>query len=448
MRLKRNASLQNPDKGNRSITTVTPFHKQGINTTTPCFLGSTLAMLPFITLSALVAANSVFGALPNSEGISIQLQKRGSGLARDGVIVPEALARQIYRGAKRYSTSIDATGQLKRSNSVFKRKSVRLKKVESEASEAVWVGEIQIGTPPQRFHVEFDTGSSDLWVFLSTCVAEGCSSDNKYDASRSSSSKRRKRKFQTGYVDNTEVSGPVYADTVTVAGLSAEGQLFSPINQTNGMEDYGTDGLMGLAFKSISQLKAPTFIDTLFSQGKISKPIFSMRLASGTGSELYIGGSNPSKYTGQITYVPLESQTYWVVKGSVSANGQEGFNGKMIIDSGTQIIFGPQKSVERLWSKVPGSAPCPDVDCGGPGYFTFPCNIAPRVDLKFNGRKFPIAADHFKLGILPSNHAVCVGAIVVSETPENAWLVGGSFLSSIYTVFDASESRVGFATLA
>ncbi|KEP51370.1 aspartic protease [Rhizoctonia solani 123E] len=245
------------------------------------------------------------------------------------------------------------------------------------------------------------------------------------------------------------ISGPVYADTVTVAGPSASGQLFSLITRIRGTDEYyGTDGLIGLAFKPISQLKAPTSIDTPFSQGTISKPIFSMRLASDAGSELYIGGSNPSKYTGEITYVPVESQSYWAVNGSASANGQEGYKGKMNIDSGSQIIFGPLDSVKNWWSKVPESAPCPHVYCQGPGYFTFPCNNTPGVSLKFNGREFPVPADRMNLGFLPNNYSVCVGAIAAARTPENAWLVGSSFLSSVYTVFDASESRVGFATPA
>ncbi|CCO34826.1 hypothetical protein BN14_08935 [Rhizoctonia solani AG-1 IB] len=398
-------------------------------------------MIPFVALSALVTANSALGALVNSEGISIQLQKRGSPLSRDGVIVPEALARQIYRVANKYSVSVNVTASI----SLFERQNEPL---ESKANDTLWAGQIEIGTPPQPFTVDFDTGSSDLWIPSSACTSERCSGKNTYDASKSTSSKLQEGVFDIKYGDGSGVSGPVYEDIVTVAGLSAENQKFSPVNETNSMEDYGTDGLMGLAFKSISKLNAPTFIDTLFSQKKIASPVFSMRLASAPGSELYIGGINPSKHTGEITYVPLEAQTYWVVNGSANANGQEGFKGKMIIDSGTTAILGPYNSVWNWWSKVPGSGYCLPRDCGAPGYFTFPCANAPSVSFNFGGREFPVAAQDFSVGTLSRNSSICVGTIAILDTPDNTWVVGDAFMKNVYTVFDAAESRVGFATPA
>lgn len=120
-----------------------------------------------------------------------------------------------------------------------------------------------------------------------------------------------------------------------------------------------------------------------------------MYLSSGPGSELYIGGVNTLKYTGTITYLPLESETEWVFKGSAKVNGLEGYEGDMEIDSGASVILGPYETVENWWSKVTGSEPCPVEVCESPGWFTYPCDLTPHVSFHFGGREFSVVPEEF-----------------------------------------------------
>ncbi|EUC54569.1 aspartic protease [Rhizoctonia solani AG-3 Rhs1AP] len=171
-----------------------------------------------------------------------------------------------------------------------------------------------------------------------------------------------------------------------------------------------------------------------------------MYLSSGPGSELYIGGINPQKYRGEITYLPCRSKHHWIVEGSVRANGKESYRGGMAINSGTTLIFGPKKSVEEWWGNVFGSAPCPEEKCGGSGYFTFPCNFDASLSFKFNDREFLFAKDDLILRKLEKNKLICVGAIRAID--HDIWILGARFMKSVYTIFDADMSRVGFATPA
>ena len=79
---------------------------------------------------------------------------------------------------------------------------------------AQWAGMISIGTPPTSFLIDFDTGSSDLWVPSSSC--DNCGYHNTYDSHTSSSSKSQNGTFEIHYGDNSTTSGPIYTDIGTV----------------------------------------------------------------------------------------------------------------------------------------------------------------------------------------------------------------------------------------
>ncbi|KAF8593697.1 acid protease [Ceratobasidium sp. AG-I] len=409
-------------------------------------------MLANVALAAAIAA-SVVSATPVADGskiLTIPLHKRGTPLSKDGKIVASALARQVVKVQKKYARGNAAykknTGLdlFKGVHAVEKRQAEPLV---DEEDDLLWAGTITIGTPGQSFLIDFDTGSADLWVPSSSCTSSGCSPHKKYTASSSSTSTKKTGTFSISYGDGSTASGPIYTDTVTVAGLSATSQYFSPVtSESSSFSSDPEDGILGLAFSSISAIGQPTLIETLYSQGKISSPTFAFRLAT-SGSELYLGGVDTAKYTGTITYAALTSKTYWLTTGSSSVGSTLGYSGAMIIDSGTTIIVGPTSTVATWWSKVPNYAACSTSVCGTTGYYTYLCASPPTVSFTFNGKSFTIPSADFNLGTADNAGTRCVGAIVgTSGVPDNAWIVGDTLMKQTYTIFDETNSRVGFAT--
>jgi cathepsin D len=73
---------------------------------------------------------------------------------------------------------------------------------------------------------------------------------------------------------------------------------------------FSPDGLMGMGFQSISSFNASPLFQTLMSQGIVTSPVFSFKLAT-SGSELFLGGTNSALFTGNFTWVPLTSEVWW-----------------------------------------------------------------------------------------------------------------------------------------
>ncbi|KAF9221231.1 acid protease [Gyrodon lividus] len=315
-------------------------------------------------------------------------------------------------------------------------------------NNTLWYGTISVGTPPNTFTVDFDTGSSDLFLPGPNC-GSSCSGHTVYDPSSSSTSMNLGTTFNHTYGDGSNVSGEQYSDTVSIVGLTATSQTLGAAEEySSGLESsqFPADGLMGMAFQSISNYDASPVFQTLVSQGQTDEPVFAFKLAT-SGSELYIGGTNSALYTGDFRYIPVTQEGYWEVNmDSVDGNGQTVLsNIDSIIDTGTSLIVGTPSDVATFYQAIGGTDASNTV---GEGYYTFPCDSVPSVSLTFGGASFPISPETFNLGQASSGSSDCVGGIVGQDTGSTFWIIGDVFLANVYTAFDVGNMRVGFATLA
>ncbi|KIK91444.1 hypothetical protein PAXRUDRAFT_149483 [Paxillus rubicundulus Ve08.2h10] len=326
----------------------------------------------------------------------------------------------------------------------------------TDANSELWYGTISVGTPANTYTVDFDTGSrrvSDVYcidLFLpGPDCGSTCSGHTVYDPSSSSTSQDLGKTFSLQYGDGSTVTGEQYTDIVFISGLTATGQTLGAASQySSGFEISGfpADGLMGMAFQSISDYNASPVFQTLVSEGQTDQSVFAFKLAA-SGSELFIGGTDTALYTGGFSYADVTQQGFWQVNmDNVEGNGQTVLsNVDCIIDTGTTLVIGLPSDVATLYQAIGGTDASGTV---GQGFYTFPCNSVPSVSFTFGGTSFLISSDTLNLGPVYSGSSDCVGGIVGQDIGNSFWIVGDVFLANVYTAFDVGNSRVGFATLA
>ncbi|KAH8085454.1 acid protease [Cristinia sonorae] len=322
------------------------------------------------------------------------------------------------------------------------------------SDSGMWLGSMTAGTPVQGpFRVGFDTGSASLLLINAACTSTDCQSHPRYNPAVSTTSTDRKQQFNLKITDTETVSGQQYADTVSVVGVSATGQVLgaaSTYPTSFNTLDNPPDGRMGLGYQAISAYKSPSVPQTLVAQNALVAPVFTFYMGPNTPlgpvtPRITFGAIDGTSYQGAITYTPVTTKGFWQINlDSVQANGQKSVGRTpAIIDTGSSLIVGDRANVERFYATVPGAQAFKN------GLYTVPCDNIPAVTISIGGTAFPIDPQYFNQGPVSVGSTQCVGGIVAAPTtkpPMRYWSIGDVFLMNVYSIFDLGANRVGFAT--
>ena len=227
--------------------------------------------------------------------------------------------------------------------------------------DAQYYGPISIGTPPQKFNVVFDTGSSNLWVPSINCALLNiaCKIHNKYDSSKSSTYTKNGTKFAIQYGSGA-LSGIVSQDTVTLGDVTVKDVLFAEALKEPGVAFVAAhfDGILGFGYPEISVNGMNPFFQAAVASGAIKEAKFAFSLAkdatASSGGELTLGGVDSAKYSGDFTYTPITIKGYWQFAASAVSVGGASFEGeiKAIADTGTSLLAIPSDSFKSLLPKL------------------------------------------------------------------------------------------------
>ncbi|KAF9288488.1 hypothetical protein BGZ68_000193 [Mortierella alpina] len=316
-------------------------------------------------------------------------------------------------------------------------------------NNAVWYGSISVGTPPNSFNVVFDTGRADLILPGKSCKS-GCDGHTQYEIGASSTAQELGKSFNLAVGEGSVISGEQVTDTVSIGGFTASEQTLGiatsyPPNFQ--IQRFPADGILGMAFGSISAFPADSVMETLKSQNKEIPSVFAFKLAE-TDSELMVGGTNDKLYTGGFTNVPVTKKGYWqTTLDAIVVNEKPVFTKlEAVIDTGSTTISLTLEQAQEFYATIGGK----DASAkAGPGFYSFPCESFPSVALTFGGKSFKMSEKTFSLGKLSQGSNECVGSIVAkNDAGMDAVVIGTAFLQNVYTAFDLGNNQIGFADLA
>lgn len=336
---------------------------------------------------------------------------------------------------------------------------------------------MQIGTPPQTLNLDFDTGSSDLWVFSSQTPKTQVTNQTIYNIEASSTAKLLQgAKWSIRYGDGSGSSGVVYTDVVEVGGVTVPNQAVEVATQVSASftGDGNSDGLLGLGFSTINQVspvKQKTFFDN--AKAELAMPLFSANLKAGKGTatsfpppytqispsplltrtaagNYNFGFIDPTEFSGQLTFIDVNTTAgFWQFTAAGFAVGPAGTAmvsspHQAIADTGTTLLLLPAAVAQAYYARVPGASNNATV-----GGYVFSCQatlpdftvqigsyaaVVPGSLINFA----PVDTDDF------ATATQCFGGIQAAAGLPFA-IYGDIFLKSQFVVFHGGNEQLGFA---
>ncbi|GAB5586440.1 hypothetical protein Unana1_01340 [Umbelopsis nana] len=319
--------------------------------------------------------------------------------------------------------------------------------------EFSYVADVTVGT--QTFSLIIDTGSSNTWVGANTQYVP------------SSTAKDTGNSVSVSYGSGS-FSGEEYTDNVSLgSGFTIKSQSVGDASSATGFS--GVDGIIGfgpddLTSGTVSNTNVvPTIVDNAYSQGLISTKVLGVYFEPISGSsttsnngELTLGGVDSSKYSGSITYTPITSTSpasdYWGINISKITYGTTSVSSSLpgIVDTGTTLIYLQTSTFKALYKNIKGTYT--DSTTGLVVIPSSSYSSLKNVVFTIGGKTFTLTPSQY---ILPQDQVTNWGgnvgtyySLIGDLGTGNGldFILGQKFLENYYSVYDASNSRVGFAT--
>lgn len=334
---------------------------------------------------------------------------------------------------------------------------------DDQQNDSEYLCEVDIGTPAQKFMLDFDTGSSDLWLWsteLPSSIKSQGKGHNIFDPSKSSTFKNQSGStWKISYGDSSSASGTVGTDTVVVGGLAIKNQAIELAKTMSDQFVQGSgDGLLGLAWGSINTVTpepVQTPVENMITQDDIPKEselftayLGSWRDSSTVDDSFYTFGyidQAPLKTAGvtEPSYTPVDnSQGFWMFSStSASVNGTtvDQSGNTAIADTGTTLALVADATCQAIYGAIPGAT----YDEASQGWI-FPTTVTaeqlPVVTFAVGDQQFAVHKQD--LGFAIAKEGYVYGGIQ-SRGTMTFDILGDTFLKGIYAIFDQGNTRFG-----
>jgi len=329
----------------------------------------------------------------------------------------------------------------------------------NEQNSAITVNITVGGT--QTFDVVLDTGSTTLALAGAGCsnctdvtplYAPGATAMDLHATSSSE------------YGDGTSWDAEDYSDQVAVTGDTAVTMKLADITSQNGFfrADEPAEGILGFGSPQLAIVGTDSYIANRVAAGLSG--IFAVQICPENGT-LWFGGADKTHEVSDEQYTAFEpitdDQPFYLINVTAGAIGGTSVNlsGMAVTDTGTTDILVPTAVANAMVSAITSSDGYKSI-FGAEPWPTLECSLStsssrndidaalPPLTITLNdldGKPFTLSLPATSSYLLQDGSTYCAdiaGADIDGAPPI---ILGDAFLRSFITVFDPTDSKIGFA---
>lgn len=316
---------------------------------------------------------------------------------------------------------------------------------------------ITAGSSAQQFKVLLNTGSANTWLVGEDCQVKFCKRQTTFNSTLSSTYTPDGRPWRADFGMGATFEGKLCRDSVgfsTTGGPVVEGQLIGQVTSATGwLTDFiKLDGVLGLGTRQAVAVNAFDPIQNMFRQRLIAQELFALHLANDNDNvkenptgELVIGGIDESHFSGQITYVNINSRWKFDLDYVSVPDYHVYFSprNEATIDSTSNVLLAPPDVFRALMSFFDSQL---DERTGLLRLESCDQMTDKQFHLLVNDTKLGLSARDLLMKVKYSDETTCYLALKLNV--EDVWLLGTPFLRKYYTIFDYANKRLGFALSA
>ena len=319
-----------------------------------------------------------------------------------------------------------------------------------------WYAEIGLGTPVQhKLRFMIDTGTKNTWITSNLCTTTACAPHNKFNPSASSTYHVNGKQAEINFGAWGSMTITPSKDVISLPNIANPQEIIFDMstNYTGSQfQELICDGGLGIPSHIFKEHNSSLILNLLKQEGLISSALASFWYnRTSMKGEVLFGGIDKSKFDAgtanklDLIKFPTDRECWLVNLDNLNGLFADGTSKNILtnvafaLDTGSSQFKGDPKFIDAAKKVITNNGQYPETIQSPAKVSDYPY---PVLELVLNGVSYKLPPEKY---FIRSSETEWNLAFHFLDGCENEFLVGTTFLETVYSIFDFDNRCITLA---